>query len=42
MKILIAALAALAFALTPFATQEAPAQNPGWCSDQSVGAGPCT
>ena len=40
MKILIAALA-VAFALTPFVSQEVPL---GWCSDQAVvaGPGPCT
>jgi hypothetical protein len=40
MKILIAALAALAFAVVPFAGQETPV---GWCSDQPITAGdtPC-
>ncbi|MET9630936.1 hypothetical protein ABZX92_26035 [Lentzea sp. NPDC006480] len=41
MKILIAALAAVAFAVIPFASQETPV---GWCSDQLVTTGdsPCT
>ncbi|MDX8032589.1 hypothetical protein SK803_20435 [Lentzea sp. BCCO 10_0856] len=48
MKILIAALAAAALALLPFASQEtqnvAASGELGWCSDQvtPAGPGPCT